>query len=179
MRITSTLTVTGLLAAALLLAAAPAVAGGGGGGGACVATASGPQMTMLDNCFEGIAHEVEVDSTLTVTNRGRLPHTLTAVDGSFDSGVLDPGETFQVTVEEPGNIPVYCTLHGTEDGQGMAGVLLVDGPATGELASAASEGTGAGAGPGSAAGVLAAGLVGFAIGALIERRRSRRSVGAH
>ena len=179
MRITSTLTLTGLLVGALLLLAAPALAGGGGGVSQCRATSSGPEMTMLDSCFEGIAHEVEAGTTLTVTNRGHLPHSVTAADGSFDSGTLGPGETFEVTVDESGNVPIYCTLHGTKDGQGMAGVLMVGGASDAELASSSSSSAG---GPGSAAGVAVAGLIGLAIGMVVERRRAgrnRREAEAH
>ncbi|MBW3562267.1 MAG: hypothetical protein KY437_07200 [Actinobacteria bacterium] len=166
---------TGLLVGALLLVAAPALAGGGGGGSACLATSSGPEMTMLDSCFEGIAHELEAGTTLTVTNRGHLPHTITAADGSFDSGTLGPGEAFEVTVDEAGNVPIYCTLHGTKDGQGMAGVLMVGGAADAELASTSSSAPPSSTGPGSAAGVAVAGLIGLAIGMVVERRRAGRA----
>jgi FtsP/CotA-like multicopper oxidase with cupredoxin domain len=80
---------------------------------------------MLDSCFNGTAHFAPVDTTITISNDGELPHTFTAVDGSFDSGQVSPGETFEITVDEPGIIQVFCTLHGTAQGQGMAGVLVV------------------------------------------------------
>lgn len=112
------------------LAAAPAGAGGGGGGGPCRGFGEGAELRMLDNCFEGTGHAVEAGTTVTVVNAGALPHTFTAVDGSFDSGVLLPGETWEVAITEPGQIPVYCTLHATADGFGMAGLLAVTGPAT-------------------------------------------------
>lgn len=47
---------------------------------------------------------------------------------------IQPGETFELIVDEPGVIEVFCTLHGTADGQGMAGVLLVGEAAPGPVA---------------------------------------------
>lgn len=80
---------------------------------------------MLDSCFSGTAHFAPTDTTITISNDGELPHMFTAVDGSFDSGQVQPGETFELTIDQPGVFEVFCTLHGTAQGQGMAGVLLV------------------------------------------------------
>lgn len=80
---------------------------------------------MLDSCFEGTAHFAPAGETITVVNDGALPHTFTAVDGSFDTGQLEAGESYEITVEEAGIIEVFCSLHGTADGAGMAGVLVV------------------------------------------------------
>lgn len=174
MRITSPLTVLVLAAGILLLLAAPAVAGGGGHGkAACRPTSEGQRLGMLDSCFDGVVHQAPTGTTLTVTNRGELPHTVTAVDGSFDSGVIQPGETFQIELDQAGDLPIYCTLHGTKDGAGMSGVVEVTDGASAQLASTAS-GTG---GSGSPVAVLVAGLTGVAVGAYAERRRSRRVTG--
>lgn len=80
---------------------------------------------MRDSCFSGIAHFAPADMTITISNDGELPHTFTAVDGSFNTGQLQPGETFELTVADPGIVRVFCSLHGTAEGDGMAGVLLV------------------------------------------------------
>lgn len=80
---------------------------------------------MRDNCFEGTGHVTAAGETIVVTNRGELPHTVTAADGSFDSGTIEPGETYELTLEAPGAVPIYCTLHGTAEGDGMAGLLAV------------------------------------------------------
>jgi hypothetical protein len=80
---------------------------------------------MLDSCFAGTAHFAPSDTTITVSNDGSLPHTFTAVDGSFDSGTVQPGEIFDFSVSESGIYEVFCSLHGTASGEGMAGVLIV------------------------------------------------------
>jgi len=41
---------------------------------------------MQDACFQGTAHIADPGSTVTVTNRGRMPHDFVAADGSFASG---------------------------------------------------------------------------------------------
>ncbi len=130
----------GLLLVSPLLAAA----GGGFGGGPCAGFARGEALVMRDSCFDGVAHFVPAGTRLVVRNDGQAPHSLTAIDGSFDTGLLQTGETAEIVLEEPGIVPVYCTLHGNVHGEGMAGVLIVGeptpemaiGPGTSDLAAA-------------------------------------------
>ena len=106
----------------------PGVASAGGGGGEipqCPGFATGTTVSMLDSCFSGIAHFAPTEATITISNDGELPHTFTAVDGSFDSGQVQAGESFELVIDEPGVFEVFCKLHGTAQGQGMAGVLVV------------------------------------------------------
>lgn len=121
--------ITGL-AVGLQLGATPAAAGGGGGIGAgpCAGFSAGDQLVMRDNCFDGVAHFAPSRSTLVVVNQGILPHSFTAVDGSFDTGVLQPGETAEIPLPDDAVVRVHCTLHGSAEGAGMAGVVLVGDP---------------------------------------------------
>lgn len=60
--------------------------------------------------------------------RGINPHNVTAADATWRSEEVLTGEddvAFRRTLEEPGVHPYYCTFHGTPDGRGMAGVILV------------------------------------------------------
>jgi hypothetical protein len=119
-----------LLAAASFFALWPKLAlAGGGGGSLCAGFGSGTSLTIRDNCFNGVAQFASAGDTLKVTNEGALPHSFTAVDGSFDTGVLDPGESAEVPLAADAIIRVYCVLHGTAGGAGMAGVLIVGDPA--------------------------------------------------
>ena len=55
---------------------------------------------------------VELGTTVTWTNNDpSMPHTVTAVDGSFDSGQLSAGQTFSFTFDKPGEFEYFCTLH--------------------------------------------------------------------
>jgi hypothetical protein len=69
-----------------------------------------------------------------VRNDGELPHTYTAVDGSFDTGLLQPGQSAEIRVGDAGVFGAYCTLHGSSAGGGMAGALVVGDPAAASAA---------------------------------------------
>ncbi len=119
----------------LLFAAAPAAAGGGGGGGPCGGFGSGTKMVMYDNCFDKVAFSAQPGSELLVINEGGQSHSYTAVDGSFDTGLLRPGQTAHIKLGSTGIVQVYCTLHGTASGDGMAGVVVIGDPALSGTAS--------------------------------------------
>ena len=44
-------------------------------------------------------------------NEGNTPHTVTADDGSFDSGTLQPGESYSHTFQSAGMVPYHCSIH--------------------------------------------------------------------
>lgn len=126
-----------LMVAAVMVMALPAVAWAGGGGvdtTGCAGYSQGPEVAMLDSCFSGTAHFAPGGTTITVSNEGHLPHTLTAVDGSFDTGMVESGSSAEVTIDEPGVYQVFCSLHGTAQGEGMAGVLVVGEPTPAAMA---------------------------------------------
>jgi plastocyanin len=52
-------------------------------------------------------------------------HTVTADDGSFDSGTLSSGKSFSYTFNTAGDFPYHCTFHGGPGGEGMAGTVTV------------------------------------------------------
>lgn len=113
------------LVAALLLV--PGVAAAGGGmheAGSCPGFAEGDTVVMRDGCFSGVAQFAD-SGDVTIVNEGYAPHSYTAVDGAFDTGLIDPGQTATLTGIDPGVYKVYCTLHADLSGNGMAGVLVV------------------------------------------------------
>ena len=70
---------------------------------------------------------VNVGDTVTWTQSGDEPHTVTADDGSFDSGEMGNGETFSMRFDSPGTYAYYCSLHGGPGGEGMSAVVIVEG----------------------------------------------------
>lgn len=52
-------------------------------------------------------------------NDDNLVHRVTADDGSFDSGDLEPGATFSRTFSMPGTFPYHCKYH-----KGMTGTVI-------------------------------------------------------
>lgn len=94
----------------------------------------------LDPAIEGAALSfnpatlsVPAGATIVFANVGGKPHTLTADDGSFDTGVVTPGPeggrfagtNATVTVSQPGTIPFHCEVHPAA----MKGTLTVTGEA--------------------------------------------------
>ena len=65
---------------------------------------------------------VSNDATITWTNKDIAPHTATANDGSFDTGIINVGSTGSATVKGQGDIQYHCTIH-----PWMHGSLLVSG----------------------------------------------------
>jgi plastocyanin len=86
----------------------------------------------LDDVFGPNTLEVPAGATVTWVNDGRNPHTVTADDGSFDSGEIPPGRTFTRTFETATEIAYHCVYHGAPGGLGMAGRLVVGGGVGGE-----------------------------------------------
>lgn len=54
---------------------------------------------------------IGVNNTVTWTNDDTAPHTVTATDHSFDSGNLNPGDTWSYTFTKPGTYNYICTYH--------------------------------------------------------------------
>lgn len=98
--------VTALLALALVTLLVPVQAG--------VVRAQAPptfNVQVIDFEFQPANLTVPAGATVTWTNAGQRTHTVSADDGSFDSGRLDPGETFSHTFTEPGTYTYHCGFH--------------------------------------------------------------------
>ncbi len=80
----------------------------------------GQQIT--DFGFDPIQLSVNAGDTVTWTNAGASPHAVTADDGSFDSGLINPGDTFDMSFSTPRSYPYHCTAH-----PWMKGVIAVGG----------------------------------------------------
>jgi plastocyanin len=64
-----------------------------------------------DNFFDVADIAIEPGTTVYWSNDGQVPHTVTADDGSFDSGQLNPGDSYIVTFLGSGRLSYYCQLH--------------------------------------------------------------------
>lgn len=113
-----------LIVAGLVLVGLVAVLTGafGAGGGAAETYRV---VRNLDDFFTPSVIRVEVGTEVEWDNSGRNPHTVTADDGSFDSGLLAKGDEFAHTFDTPGVFPFTCTLHGRPGGIGMTGIVVV------------------------------------------------------
>ncbi|HEX2281374.1 MAG TPA: cupredoxin family copper-binding protein [Thermomicrobiales bacterium] len=68
-------------------------------------------ISVVDFAFEPATVSIPAGVTVIWTNNGSRPHTVTADDGSFDSGRLDPGEQFSQTFDQPGTFTYHCGFH--------------------------------------------------------------------
>src|SRR5215207_2089275 len=75
------------------------------------------EVQVIDFAFEPAAVTVPAGATVTWTNTGSRPHTVTADDGSFDSGRLDPSEQFSQAFDQPGTFAYHCGFHPEMQGE--------------------------------------------------------------
>lgn len=73
-----------------------------------------------DFAFTPAEVSVAVGDTVTWEHDGRIAHTVTADDDSFDSGSLAAGDTFTTSFDEAGTFAYVCQFHG-----GMTGTITV------------------------------------------------------
>ncbi len=65
--------------------------------------------------------KVQPGTWITWSNAGQDPHSVTADDGSFDSGNLDPSEGFSWFFADPGTVTYSCALHPWMTGKVIVG----------------------------------------------------------
>jgi plastocyanin len=64
-----------------------------------------------DFMFRPARLEVAAGTTVVWTNGGQVVHSVTAEDGSFDSGPIEVGKRRGITFSRPGTFPFHCTPH--------------------------------------------------------------------
>ena len=67
------------------------------------------EVTMQQFAFAPAEVSVAAGATVTWTNRDTVPHSVTATDGSFDSGAIEPGKSFEWKASEP--VAYHCVYH--------------------------------------------------------------------
>ncbi len=76
--------------------------------------ASSDAVAITGFAFEPATLRVAAGTEVTWTNGDPTPHTVTAEDGSFDSGSMDQGATFSAIVNGP--VTYVCEIHPTMRG---------------------------------------------------------------
>ena len=100
----------------------------------------GATVRALDNVFSPQIVRIAVGESVEWSNDGRSAHTVTADDGSWDSGNLDPGASFERTFDRAGVYAYHCRYHGSP-GAGMIGTVVVgDAPLPGDGGAAVGPG---------------------------------------
>lgn len=65
----------------------------------------------VDFAFQPTSLAVVAGSRVSFVNAGKAPHTMTARDGSFDSGIVNAGGTWVHAFSAPGTYAFLCSLH--------------------------------------------------------------------
>ena len=77
--------------------------------------AAGPsangQVIMKGMRFQPADLTVHPGETVEFKNEDIFAHTVTADDGSFDSGLIQPGSSWKMTVQKAGTLAYHCTPH--------------------------------------------------------------------
>jgi plastocyanin len=77
-----------------------------------VAQTMGPTRVTIENyTFKTSTITITAGDTVVWKNLDDDPHTVTAVDGSFDSKGLAQGDTFTHRFTKPGKYSYYCKVH--------------------------------------------------------------------
>jgi len=93
--------------------------GSGGGGGSGSPGAN--EVWMQGNTFSPGTRTVNVNTTVTWTNKNGAAHTVTSDNGGFtSSGNIAGGGTYSFTFTAAGTYNYHCTLH-----SGMTGKVIV------------------------------------------------------
>ncbi len=90
----------------------------GGSGGAAPAKKA-VAIEIVDIDYEPREQTVQKGATVKWTNTGNLPHTVTKESGAgadFDSGTIEPGDSFEQKVDAAGEIDYHCTIHSNQRG---------------------------------------------------------------
>jgi plastocyanin len=99
-------------------------AGGGDGGGE---GGGGAQVGMANIQFDPADLTVNAGETITFTNNESVPHDVHKTSGpggdfsSGDTGGMQEGDTFELTLDKPGKYEYVCNVHAP----GMAGSITV------------------------------------------------------
>lgn len=78
---------------------------------------------MQDNVFAPVELTAKVGDIINFKNTGQAPHTAT-LEGVFDTGNVDAGQTKEVKLDKPGTFEYVCIYHLSVD---MKGTITVSG----------------------------------------------------
>lgn len=93
-----------------------------GNGGATALTVDMIDLQFVPNM---LTIPADTDVTITVINKGVLPHNFSVTDQPIDSGEVSPGQSADVVVNLPaGTYEIYCNIPGHKEA-GMVGTLTV------------------------------------------------------
>lgn len=102
-------------------------------------TQGATQVKMLDNAYNAPVVHIPEGAGVIFQNAGRSLHNVVPVDparwpAAIDTSAVAPGGTRIVRLDSAGVYAFYCAYHGTPDGRGMAGAVVVGDAAYSDVA---------------------------------------------
>jgi plastocyanin len=79
--------------------------------GNATGSASGNSVSIKNFAFSPASLSVNTGTAVTWTNDDSTAHTVTADDGSFNGGPLEPGKTYSFTFTKAGTYKYHCSIH--------------------------------------------------------------------
>jgi plastocyanin len=98
-------------------------------------TSANGQVTMKGIRYQPAELTVHLGETIEFKNEDIFAHTVTADDGSFDSGLIQPGSSWKMTVQKAGTLTYHCKPH-----PNMKAVLVASSGTQGNERNAAAHG---------------------------------------
>lgn len=83
-------------------------------------TSGSSTVTIQNMAFSPDTVTIPGGTTVMWVNNDKVEHEVVSDDGSFDSGVLSPGESFNFTYTQAGDYPYHCSIHPS-----MTGIIVV------------------------------------------------------
>src|SRR3954466_7750813 len=80
---------------------------------------------------------VSAGTTVTWVNNDQVPHTATANNGAFDSGTLQPGQSYSFAFDKAGTYAYHCNIH-----PDMTATITVSGASASSSASSSASPSG-------------------------------------
>lgn len=88
------------------------------------------EISVVDNTFEPTYVKVSPGTEIVFSNDGRNLHNVIPVNPDdfeeIPTSEFAPGKVGSITVDGPGDVPYYCSIHGTKNLNGQSGVIRVE-----------------------------------------------------
>ena len=95
-----------------LVGSTPAISGAPAGPPPPNCDQNAVQVNIINFGYDPDTSTVPVGTTVCWVNQDMTPHTVTSdVEGVFDSGSLQQGQTFEYTFNSAGSFPYHCLPH--------------------------------------------------------------------
>lgn len=75
------------------------------------ASAARTRVKIVDFAFQPKRKAIPQGTRVIWKNRGNQPHTVTSTKGKFDSGTLQPGESYTKRFRRTGVFRYFCEIH--------------------------------------------------------------------